>query len=643
MQPIWHSTKPLLLVCIGIFLVLLLSRVALVLWQWNRVISADMLRPVFIQGARFDLVLIGMFMVIPMLLYPILGTSSILLPLWKTLLMVVVPAILLLVVLMEFSTPSFADQFDARPNVLFFEYFEHPAEVIATLWGAYRLPLIAGNLLLLIIAWLTISSLWSYLPNIQPAPFLPSLLAGAVLAIGSGILARSTFDHRPVNPSTVALSEDALVNDLALNSSYTMLYAAYEMRNESKGGFRYGTMNAQTAIDVVKRNMNVDVEDFTSSINPTLHTFHATRAARPRKNLVIILEESLGAEFVGALGGKDLTPNLDSLKSQGLWFEQLYATGTRSVRGIEAVITGFPPTPARSVVKLSKSQRHFYTLADQLGKEGYTTSFIYGGEAQFDNMRRFFMNNGFQSVIDHNNYKNPIFDGSWGVSDEDLFNRAHEEFSGMGDQPFFSLVFTSSNHTPFDFPDGRITLFDKDNKQTVNNAVKYADHALGQFVEKAKQSDYWNNTVFLIVADHNSRVVGAELVPIKRFHIPGVIIGGSIDPDQYTKVASQIDLPPTLLSLIGISGEHPMIGHDLTKVTSDHIGRAIMQFNAIQAYMQEDRVVIMQRDIPPAYYYYNNGELKESKAPFPELSTSALAHSTWASDTYERARYSAAP
>ena len=643
MQPIWHSTKPLLLVCIGIFLVLLLSRLALVLWQWNRVISADMLRPVFIQGARFDLVLIGMFMVIPMLLYPILGTSSILLPLWKTLLMVVVPAILLLVVLMEFSTPSFADQFDARPNVLFFEYFEHPAEVIATLWGAYRLPLIAGNLLLLIIAWLTISSLWSYLPNIQPAPFLPSLLAGAVLAIGSGILARSTFDHRPVNPSTVALSEDALVNDLALNSSYTMLYAAYEMRNESKGGFRYGTMNAQTAIDVVKRNMNVDVEDFTSSINPTLHTFHATRAARPRKNLVIILEESLGAEFVGALGGKDLTPNLDSLKSQGLWFEQLYATGTRSVRGIEAVITGFPPTPARSVVKLSKSQRHFYTLADQLGKEGYTTSFIYGGEAQFDNMRRFFMNNGFQSVIDHNNYKNPIFDGSWGVSDEDLFNRAHEEFSGMGDQPFFSLVFTSSNHTPFDFPDGRITLFDKDNKQTVNNAVKYADHALGQFVEKAKQSDYWNNTVFLIVADHNSRVVGAELVPIKRFHIPGVIIGGSIDPDQYTKVASQIDLPPTLLSLIGISGEHPMIGHDLTKVTSDHIGRAIMQFNAIQAYMQEDRVVIMQRDIPPAYYYYNNGELKESKAPFPELSTSALAHSTWASDTYERARYSAAP
>ncbi len=127
---------------------------------------------------------------------------------------------------------------------------------------------------------------------------------------------------------------------------------------------------------------------------------------------------------------------------------------------------------------------------------------------------------------------NPVFTGSWGVSDEDLFNRAHEEFSAPHERPFFSLVFTSSNHSPFEFPDGRIDLYDGE-KNTVNNAVKYADYALGQFIRSAKQSNYWEDTVFLIVADHNSRVYGSEVIPIERFHIPGLILGGSISPCDF--------------------------------------------------------------------------------------------------------------
>ncbi|MDO9735186.1 sulfatase-like hydrolase/transferase, partial [Glaesserella parasuis] len=151
----------------------------------------------------------------------------------------------------------------------------------------------------------------------------------------------------------------------------------------------------------------------------------------------------------------------------------------RSVRGIEAVTAGFTPTPARATVKLTKSQNGFFTIAELLRRQGYSTSFIYGGEKHFDNMASYFYGNGFETIIDEKDYKNPKFVSTWGMSDEDLFDKAHEIFTELakGDKPFFSLVFTSSNHDPFEFPDGKIEWFDKE-KQTRNNAAKYADYAL---------------------------------------------------------------------------------------------------------------------------------------------------------------------
>ena len=248
--------------------------------------------------------------------------------------------------------------------------------------------------------------------------------------------------------------------------------------------------------------------------------------ASGRCNLVIVLEESLGAGFVERLGGRPIAPHLSALADEGIWFDQLYATGTRSVRGIEAVIAGFPPTPARSVVKLSKSQQDFSTLASLLRDKGYHNEFIYGGESHFDNMRGFFLGNGFQQIVDQKDYPAPKFVGSWGVSDEDLFDKTHERLEALhaAGEPFFMLMFSSSNHSPFEFPDGRIERVDQE-KQTVDNAVRYADFALGQFIERARQSDYWENTLFLVVADHDTRVYGDALVPIDKFHIPGVIRG----------------------------------------------------------------------------------------------------------------------
>jgi phosphoglycerol transferase MdoB-like AlkP superfamily enzyme len=620
-------------------LALTIFRLVFVGWQWQRVIDADMLATIFVQGLRFDFVLLGLLLSIPVLCFPVLASNRFLVPVWRWLLGFGLPLALSLVVFMECSTVSFIDQFDSRPNFLFFEYLNSPREVGATLWGAYKLPIILAVIIVTAVAWESARTIGKLVRPIQPTGVLPALLVTPLLMFICFGFVRSTTDHRAVNPSTVAISKDPMVNELALSSAYTALYALYEIRHEEAGGFRYASMDDQEVLKLVKATMMVEPADFTSDSLPTLHRQVPTQPSTEKKNLVIIVQESLGAEFVGALGGVGVTPNIDRLSREGIWFENLFATGIRSARGLEAIVTGFTPTTSQSVLKLGRAQRNFFTLADLLGKAGYDTSFIYGGESQFDNMRRFFMNNGFDKVVDKADYVNPIFTGSWGASDEDLFNRAHEEFIAQREKPFFSLVFTSSNHTPFEFPDGRIDLFDEE-KNTVNNAVKYADYALGQFIENAKQSSYWNNTVFLIVADHNSRVYGSEVIPVVRFHIPGLILGGSITPTVITPVASQIDLAPTLLSLIGMESEHPMIGRDLTRPeVRAAVGRAIMQFNGTQAYMEGDRVAVLQKKLPASQYLYRDGRLTVENEIDPALLNKAIAHSAWSSMAYEKSLY----
>ena len=153
-------------------------------------------------------------------------------------------------------------------------------------------------------------------------------------------------------------------------------------------------------------------------------------------------------------------------------------------------------------------------------------------------------------------------------------------------KPFFTLAFSSSNHAPFEFPDGRIELYEQP-KNTDNNAVKYADYAIGEFFKKAKASPYWKDTIFLVVADHDIRVRGNTLVPIEHFHIPGLILGAGVTPQKITAIASQIDLPVTLLSLMGMQTQHPMTGRDLSHLPAGYLGRAMMQYNYNFAWMEQ--------------------------------------------------------
>ena len=614
-------------VIVFLLLVLSLSRVVLIAWYWERVAPTAGSWFILLQGVRFDLVLMGMVLGPAMLAAPWVSGSKRAMS-WLRYYLVAVTVFILWV---ELGTIPYIDQYDSRPDYIYVEYLVYPREVLSTLLASY-------GLLMLVVGGMTIASAvltWRLTRGAaQPRTYqrLPgALILTPVIMLAIFAMVRSTLDHHPVNPSIVAFTTDSMVNQLALNSPYTLIYAIYEQYRDSRGGTaNYGRMNENEVLGIVVENAGLEGKVDLQSDTPTMHDQTATRRLDRPMNLIIVLEESLGSEFVGRLGGKDLTPNLDGLADEGIWFEQLYATGTRSVRGIEAIVSGFPPTAKRSVVKLTETQKDFFTIANVLEKQNYQTSFIYGGSAHFDNMRRFFMNNGFQTVIDQKDFENPQFTATWGVSDEDLFLKAHEYYSAQGDQPFFGLVFSSSNHKPFEIPAGKVeTRTGPDAGRDM--AVAYADYALGKFLEMARASNYWHNTVFLVVSDHNSRVKGAHLIPVERFHVPGVILGGGIEPRIVTGITSQIDLLPTLLSLMGVDSRHPAIGRDLTLGEFyQGGGRAQMQFHDIQGWLVDGKVVIMQPKLPMQTYLYEpGGALKPDPASNNALEQQALAHALW--------------
>ncbi len=634
--------KPFLVFVLASLFALSLSRLGMVLWQFDRVVAVDGLAFVLLQGVRYDLILLGMILLIPLVISPWVTFVRVLQKPWNFLLRIYFTAWFITLVFIELSSPSFIMQFDLRPNYLFVEYLKYPKEVISTLWAAYKIPLILSVVLTALAGVFIYRKLKPYQVDEIKLSIPVAAISSVVFLLVCVMMARSTFDHRPVNPSVAAFSNDPLINTLPLSSTYSVLYAIYDEKHHDSDGFAYGDISDEEVVASIKANMRVDEALFVSDEFPTLHKQTAYIQRERPLNLVIILEESLGNEYVGALGGIPVTPYLDELSKEGIWFENMFATGTRSVRGIEAITTGFTPTPSRSVVKLNRAQRDFFTIAQLLSQQNYDTSFVYGGEAHFDNMRGFFANNGFNRIYDENDYDDPIFYGSWGASDEDLFNKAHSIFEEYSeDQPFFSLVFTSSNHPPYEFPDGRIEL-EGDEKNTVNNAVKYADYALGQFIEKARNSKYWENTLFVIVADHCDRVYGPELVPVQHFRIPALIMGADISPAHYKPVASQIDLLPTTLSLIGINSEHPAIGYDLAEniiTNSDEQGRAIMQFAKTAAYMEGEQVVVMQKNLPVQAFVYKNNTLLPAQGRDDAFVQRALAYAKWPVIAYQNGLY----
>lgn len=641
MKRIFPAFRPLIIFSLLALVAFFCFRFLFSIQYVGRIRDADQFIQILVNGFRIDLSFLAAILIVPFALILLSVWVPKIQRLTNQIVRIWLIAALISILFLEISTPLFISQFDIRPNRLFIEYLGSPVEITKMLVNGF---LVESILILL----LTVTLGYAAFRLILRSPSIPATGFGCrvlVTIVFTGILVldvlvgRSGFQHRPINPAMVAVSNDRLVNSLVLNSTYSVLYAAYQFRHESAFKFPYGKLSDEKMISLVKAHMDKG----TIFVDGDIGTFHVPSRAdlklQEKKDLIVIVEESLGASFVASLGGEPVTPNIEKWRRKSWFFDNLYATGIRSARGLEAITTGFLPTPSRAVLKLPRAQGNFFTLAAYLGEAGYESSFVYGGESHFDNMKGFFLSNGFDRVVDQYDYRDPAFMGSWGVSDEDLFKRALSIIEKEQSKPKFVLIFSSSNHSPFEFPDGKIELYNKRKKATAQNAAKYADYALGNFLNDLERDGELSHATVLMVADHEDKVFGSEPVPHNRYRIPGFIL----DPDLKfpiidKQLASQIDLPSTLVSLLGIRTPNPMIGHDLTHHINQPDGRAIMQFGQNQAYMTEHCIVYLQPQKEALIDCDGDANLSSE-----DLIETAIAHAQYAEYAYENETYAFKP
>jgi phosphoglycerol transferase len=365
----------LMIFYIVILLILSFSRLALILWQAERTLINDAWLQIMINGFRIDISTISYLMILPLLLTATSLITDKGMKILKPIVFSWLSLILLSTIFFEVITPTFILEYDLRPNRLFIEYLSYPKEVFSMLLSGYKLEILCSLLALFIsfkLSVLLFNKSWGNSATI-PKKYLSFICITLFSLCLLG--ARGTLEHRPINPAMVSFSTDHLLNDLSVTSIYSTAFALTHMQLEKGSDNYYGKMAAQDIISEIKSASLTSPDLYKNSEIPTQSYHQASYRGKP-KNIVILLQESLGARYVKTLGGLPLSPELDNLMTQGWNLTNLYATGTRSVRGIEAVITGFTPTTSRSVVKLDKSQHNFFTIAQFLKSQNYQTQFI---------------------------------------------------------------------------------------------------------------------------------------------------------------------------------------------------------------------------------------------------------------------------
>ncbi|MBZ4035170.1 sulfatase-like hydrolase/transferase [Flavobacterium sp. 17A] len=361
-------------------------------------------------------------------------------------------------------------------------------------------------------------------------------------------------------------SKNIFVNELQANGVYKF-YLAFQ--NNKLDYFKfYKTISNQEAFALLKKQLP------TISGDNTLREIK-NDSLEQRKNVVLITVESLSADFMKMYGNKqNITPFLDSLAQKSLLFTNVYAAGNRTVRGLEAVTLCLPPTAGESVVKREDNKNKFSTGSVFL-KKGYNVKFMYGGDAFFDNMQDFYSGNGYQ-IIDKSSFApNEItFSNVWGVCDEDMYNKAIKIMNTEAKQnrPFFNHIMTVSNHRPFTYPNNKIDI--PGDIKSRDGGVKYTDFALRQFFNQAKKQSWFNNTVFVIVADHCASSAGKTELPLDKYRIPALIYDPSRKAQKCNTLMSQIDIMPTLFGLLNFDYQSKFFGHDVFQ--SDYKPRAFI-------------------------------------------------------------------
>jgi phosphoglycerol transferase MdoB-like AlkP superfamily enzyme len=456
----------------------------------------------------------------------------------------------------------FWDEFGVRFNFIAVDYLVYTREVVGNIRESFPVGTLLGLLAVVTLALVWTSRGWlvrAAAPVAQRRTRVAVWLASVAVAIG--LASGWSMDARR--------GANEYQKELSANGLYSLAYA---FGNNEIDYFDFYATRPQTASAPVTALPRIV-------------------SATPPKNVVIVTLESLSSSYT-AHGGdtRNLTPNLDRLADQGLFLANLHATGNRTVRGLEALSLAIPPLPGHSIIWRTHNQ-NLETLGAVLADRGYVNRFMYGGYARFDNMDAYFAGNHYQP-IDRGQFpeRHRGFGNIWGVADEHLYDYALEQMDrdAASGKPFLMHLMTTSNHTPFTFPEGRIDL-----PRGRPGAVKYSDYAVGRFIEQARSKPWFKDTVFVLVADHCASSKGRVSLPPENYHIPAIVYSPAhLAPHTDTRLASQIDLVPTVLDLLGLPEHARFMGRSVLRAYPDS-GRAFIATYQKLGYLTPDQLVVL--------------------------------------------------
>lgn len=453
----------------------------------------------------------------------------------------------------------FWDEFGVRFNFIAIDYLIYRREVTDNILQSYPVvALCAGMLPAALLLYLPLRRPLARALACQEAFWQRGLIAGCLLLL-------PLLSYFGLGQSLRKISPNNYVNELAGNGPYQFV-AAFRNNELDYRQFYATVADPQAAAQLRHELTGPDTRFVSDSPYDIRHDIDSPGAEK-RLNIILITVESLSSDFLGHFGNqKQLTPNLDALIDKSLFFENFYATGTRTTRGLEAITLSIPPTPGRSIIKRIGRETDQWSLGDVLDSKGYSSYFIYGGRSYFENMNAFFSGNGYQ-IVDQSSVPGTeiSFSNAWGMADEDLYQQTLKVADRETDarHPFFLHLMTTSNHRPYTYPAGRIDIPSGSGR---DGAVKYTDYAIGEFLRQASKHPWFDNTLFVIVADHQAGSAGKRDLPIERYHIPlWVYAPAQLKPALITQLASQIDLAPTLLGLLNMDYRSCFFGHDILR------------------------------------------------------------------------------
>ncbi|MBK8065105.1 MAG: LTA synthase family protein [Betaproteobacteria bacterium] len=579
---------PALAVAGALLAVALLTRVALALRPEVRMAGYADFAHAFGTGLAFDLATAAWFAA-PLALWLVLAPDA--LARTRTHRMLVAAAAGAALYVLAFVAVSewiFWDEFGARFNFIAVDYLLYTQEVIGNIRESYPVGRILAALALLAAAagWLLRRALWR--GGTQALAWRTRLAGVALLALALSacwqLIDQDLKQRRPGDT----------VNELAGNGIYDFFAAL--RRNELSWERNYATLPPDEALAIVRAALAEQGDAWVPGPPGSVERHVQPHGAVRPLNVVLISVESLGAEFLGAYGDKrGLTPNLDRLAADSLWFANAYATGNRTVRGLEALSLSLPPTPGQSIVR-RPANAALFSLGSVLEDRQYAVMFAYGGYGYFDNMNAFFDANDYRSIDRRSIPAARIeFENVWGVADEHLYDQVIDELdaahAARPSRPVFVHVMSTSNHRPYTYPAGRVDIASGSGRE---GAVKYTDYALGRFVERARSHAWFRDTLFVITADHGANARGTAEIPIDKYRIPVFMYAPAhLAPRRVDRLMSQIDIAPTILGLLNLEHYSKFLGRDVLRAPPGSDRAFVGNFQTV-GYMKDGRLVTLQ-------------------------------------------------